>query len=61
MQLKKIKVVDDNPRGFKNINESDFDAELHELYDENVVTDTDTDTDTDTVETTPRRKRRAGN
>jgi hypothetical protein len=32
MQVETVKIIDSNKRGFKVINKSNFDAELHKLY-----------------------------
>lgn len=34
MQIETIKIKDDNKRGFKIINKSDFDAKVHKEYTE---------------------------
>jgi len=39
MKVETIAIVDDNRRGFKNINKSDFDADVHKLYGVDVVED----------------------
>ena len=37
MQIPKVTIVDDNRRGFKNINEIDFDPKKHKLFKEKAV------------------------